>query len=921
MKFLRPVGVIRDVKELEYVVALHQTDHSSVADFIDGSIDADDVKAFLMSRYGIDVSKDDVRRIFAGLAGGEVEEDACLDVFEMVAILVIPLLVKINNTMTGRQLAWSEQAEDEKRLQPPPDVIQDVLHTLLQDTLHSEYDAKNPPKLTAALLKKVLIAHDEVDALDDDKLIDEMVRAAGGGDGEVPLDVAAFARALTADVALYDERKETRCSTILEDVFGRARTDENLVEDKADEGTPDGAQDPATAPQDAGDGRAAGETADLKNTLSQIDFAADTQLSWEFSVVVWLVIVISYVFYTEPRVTGIPVWRPCVVADPGDSPELKEFGCQVANAIVGWIFVMLKMGILGSILGIGISTGNGTFNRTALEPILGLVAIAAFVFFPYSYPLTVNYLFKTGAVEYDDDAPTDDDMVVEEGWTTRYSVHLLPALGSVLVLLQIKNLVGLFANVDALPKRLRAFFVGSNGRAESRLKQAGIYKINEMVKHAYELHKADWKETEKTKLLKASLDYQEATKKEKVLENFSDLMDETEEVGGAIWAYKSFFSGSLQETEGIWFSTRILAAVTLMLLFTILVLVFSSLLVKDYVEVLAPPPLPPPTRSNDNCWSTFNYTECSIQPLFGFGVCRGVFYSSVCESSLEEIPYESDLFQEACIRLDQVSGGSFESLAGLSTNGSNSTCSDVLQNLSLPLLYAKDVVESTEVAYFQNESNYEDYCDTHLSYCIPFTKETVMLDDDTADNQMFEYSLATCVVGMSTSLIPFQFEGASCGDYEDINATLTFYNEQIEPQLNAVNSLYPAKWVLVLTGTVAVIVGFITALATTLVYIPSTIHTIMKFRSGVIPSLRDPNFIKYRTGLQDMAYLIGGMFWGLLISSLGMIVLVAGLVFFLTWHASRSVVLGLVAQVIGIAVTVILKIGLCKFFMKFAFAG
>ena len=131
-----------------------------------------------------------------------------------------------------------------------------------------------------------------------------------------------------------------------------------------------------------------------------------------------------------------------------------------------------------------------------------------------------------------------------------------------------------------------------------------------------------------------------------------------------------------------------------------------------------------------------------------------------------------------------------------------------------------------------------------------------------------------------------------------------------------------------LTGTVAVIVGFITALATTLVYVPSTIHTVMKFRSGVscflptaqpkhggilffptsngvpslitlhdiffhyfaqvIPSLRDPNFIKYRTGLQDMAYLIGGMFWGLLISSVVMIVLIAGLVFFLTWHGEHT---------------------------------
>ena len=54
------------------------------------------MKAFLVSRYGIEVTEDDVRAtIFAGLAGGAVEEDACLDLVEVVAILVIPLLVKV----------------------------------------------------------------------------------------------------------------------------------------------------------------------------------------------------------------------------------------------------------------------------------------------------------------------------------------------------------------------------------------------------------------------------------------------------------------------------------------------------------------------------------------------------------------------------------------------------------------------------------------------------------------------------------------------------------------------------------------------------------------------------------------------------------------------------------------------------------
>ena len=72
-------------------------------------------------------------------------------------------------------------------------------------------------------------------------------------------------------------------------------------------------------------------------------------------------------------------------------------------------------------------------------------------------------------------------------------------------------------------------------------------------------------------------------------------------------------------------------------------------------------------------------------------------------------------------------------------------------------------------------------------------------------------------------------------------------------------------------------------------FFSNTLHDIFfHYFAQVIPSLRDPNFIKYRTGLQDMAYLIGGMFWGLLISSLGMIVLVAGLVFFLTWHGEHT---------------------------------
>jgi hypothetical protein len=39
MKFYRPVGAVRDIRELEFLVALHQTEHNDMQAWTDGSID------------------------------------------------------------------------------------------------------------------------------------------------------------------------------------------------------------------------------------------------------------------------------------------------------------------------------------------------------------------------------------------------------------------------------------------------------------------------------------------------------------------------------------------------------------------------------------------------------------------------------------------------------------------------------------------------------------------------------------------------------------------------------------------------------------------------------------------------------------------------------------------------------------------
>ena len=81
------------------------------------------------------------------------------------------------------------------------------------------------------------------------------------------------------------------------------------------------------------------------------------------------------------------------------------------------------------------------------------------------------------------------------------------------------------------------------------------------------------------------IDDGERSTKERSLENYTDSMDKVEEAGGFVWACKSIVSGSLQETEGIWLSSRLLAAIAIMLSTTIIVLLYSCVHFKDGVDL------------------------------------------------------------------------------------------------------------------------------------------------------------------------------------------------------------------------------------------------------------------------------------------------------------------------------------------------
>lgn len=102
----------------------------------------------------------------------------------------------------------------------------------------------------------------------------------------------------------------------------------------------------------------------------------------------------------------------------------------------------------------------------------------------------------------------------------------------------------------------------------------------------------------------------------------------------------------------------------------------------------------------------------------------------------------------------------------------------------------------------------------------------------------------------------------------------------------------------------------------TIIYIPSFISTVLKFRGGVLPSLKDSNFSIYRYSAEQATILFGSSFWGCFFSGATAAIIVGGLVFLIVWHVTRSVLYTIIAQLIGISTTYLLKVLILLFLRR-----
>ena len=253
-----PVAPHSDVFELEYVSSLHQCSNMR-AIRQDGSVCAEEISSFLMSRYGLVVSAETARNVvLAGLTADKVDkqetsagendiddEQATLDLVELTSALIIPSLIRLRRVRGVKSREWSdlqklesscpgcrdekdrnvlstdedqpveESGDDTTKQGPGVETFSDVLSILLKDVTGSP----EPKPINKKLVRDILLYYGEEHLARDEQLLDKMVECASGP--TTLLDTDAFVEGLTSDVELnYDFEREDRISTNFQDVFG-----------------------------------------------------------------------------------------------------------------------------------------------------------------------------------------------------------------------------------------------------------------------------------------------------------------------------------------------------------------------------------------------------------------------------------------------------------------------------------------------------------------------------------------------------------------------------------------------------------------------------------------------------------------------------------------------------------------------------
>jgi hypothetical protein len=332
--FDQPVGAPADLKELEYISALLQTGKVLRSD---GSLTAEDVAHYLLSRHGIRVTPECINNtIFQVFGVDEEAEGELLDLVELTAILVIPILLimrkeivitedESTTTLKTTQQQQQQQQQQQLLLKDPKGILRDVLSMMFKDSRIPLSPGEDAPRLTDDLIEEILRSYGMHFLADDCGFMNQMLLATQGqtSGGNRNLDEVAFIQALTSDVKMFKNESFDMDGILLSNNLSSKLVSKELAKSKDLAKNEEDEKSSLTEDEETGKCITPNIPWQKVFTAPPIDFTTDSYRSIFFVLCLWVCFLLFFIAYIWSNRTSV-----C---------KSNSAGCRLSNSVVTWL--------------------------------------------------------------------------------------------------------------------------------------------------------------------------------------------------------------------------------------------------------------------------------------------------------------------------------------------------------------------------------------------------------------------------------------------------------------------------------------------------------------------------------------------------------------------------------------------------------
>ena len=142
------------------------------------------------------------------------------------------------------------------------------------------------------------------------------------------------------------------------------------------------------------------------------------------------------------------------------------------------------------------------------------------------------------------------------------------------------------------------------------------------------------------------------------------------------------------------------------------------------------------------------------------------------------------------------------------------------------------------------------------------------------------------------------------------NADVEFLVIQAQPDSLSRNLLLfylPPGWIIRTSLNVGCIIATVVGILLIILYVPSTVNTILKLRCGSIPTLHDEHAKKYRLSADTVYHNVSNMIYGLLGAMSLFLLFFGGIIYLFLWNPTQRLMMSILVWVLGLTITMTVR--------------